>query len=167
MTHITTRHMRAGGQDYRQRLTLTFVPVKERRYKEIYCLSCSRKLIETYDDVAYVSDIDDAFTSIIPGRPSAIGFRCPGTCHTWYEFKSLPGLFDVEATRMFFLDDEKKYRKVYCVLCKELFCTITTGLIYGLKDPYTALRRDGSGFVPTFCQTKGCIHEYEITTNLA
>lgn len=163
-TFAITRHMEAGGRDYRQRLTLTFVPVKERRYKEIYCLSCARKLIETYDDVAYVSDIDDMTTSIMAGKPSTIGFRCPGGCKTWYEFKSLPGVFEIEMTRIFFLGTEQKYREVHCLLCKELFCTVTTGSVFGLKDPHTALKQD-SGFVPTFCPN--CVQEYEIATNLA
>lgn len=165
MSLATTRHMEAGGPDYRQRLTLTFVPGRYRRYKEIYCITCQRKIIETYDELAYVSDVDDIAT-LIPDRPGAFGVKCQGGCKTWYEIKTLPGVFDVELTRMFFLDPAKKRRELHCSLCKEYYGTVTLQQVFGTVDPYTALKIDVNGFVPTFCPGRGCEHEYEITTNV-
>lgn len=161
----TTRHMSPGGMDYRQRLVLTFVPGRERRYKEIYCLTCMGKIIETYDELAYVSDIADA-SGLIPDRPSAVGMRCRGNCKNWYEIKTLPGIFSVEVTRMFFLDPAKKRRELHCSYCKELFGVVQFGLVYGSSQQVTALRSDEEGFVPTFCPGRGCEHEYEITTSM-
>lgn len=165
MSKPTTRHMSAGGTDYRQRIVLTFVPGRERRYKEIYCLTCMGKIIETYDELAYVSDVAEV-SGLLPDRPSAIGLRCKGTCHNWYEIKSLPGIFDVEVTRMFFLDPAKKRRELHCSYCKELFGVVSLGLVYGTVNPYSSLMSDGEGFVPTFCPAKSCEHEYEITTSV-
>lgn len=156
-------HMRNGDKDYRFRLTLTLVPGRERRYKEIYCLVCSHKILETYDELAYVSDVDD-LSNLIPQRPSMVAVACKGTCHVHYEIKTLPGLFDIEVTRLFFLDTVKKHREVHCALCKELFCTVTLGEVFGLKNPYKHLTSDENGFVPTLCPK--CEREYEITTNL-
>lgn len=160
-----TRHMSAGGRDYRQRLTLTFVPGRERRYKEIYCISCSRKVLETYDDLAYVSDVD-TIESLVPDRPSAFGLRCQGGCRTWYEIKTLPGVYNVEATRMFFFDPDKKRRELHCSLCKEFYGVVNLQMVFGTLNAYTALKADVNGFVPTFCPARGCEHEYEITTSI-
>lgn len=163
MSLATTRHMTPGGNDFRQRFTLTFVPGTERRYKEIYCLTCSKKILETYDELAYVSDVDDVSLPV-SGKPSLIGLHCQGSCRNWYEVKLIPGVFEVDVTKLFFLDTQKKYREVHCHLCKELFCTITTGFVYGLRDP-TARLLSEDGFVPTFCPGRGCSHEFEITTS--
>lgn len=162
MSLATTRHMEAGGQDFRQRLTLTFVPGLERRYKEIYCINCMHKIIETYDELAYISDVSDVSLPV-SGQPSAFGVHCQGKCRIWYEIKTVPGIFEVEITKMFLIDTQKKHREVHCHACKELFCTITTGVVYGLKDPYTALKQDTNGFVPTYCPS--CLGEFEITTS--
>jgi len=164
MTFSTTRHMTAGGADYRQRLTLTFVPGRERRYKEIYCLCCSRKLFETYDDLAYLSDVADV-SNLIPSQPGGFGFKCPGGCRTWYEVKGLPGIFNVELTKLFFLDTEKKRREVHCLLCKEPFVIVLTGMVYSYRNASQRLVSDENGFVPTFCPGRGCSQEYEIATH--
>lgn len=167
MSYETTRHMRPGDPDFRFRLTLTFVPSRERMFKEISCFVCSKKVVETYDDLAYVSDVGDV-SNLSSGHASPFGMPCRGTrttCQTWYEIKSVQGVFDTSVTRIFFVDTRKKYREVHCHLCKELVCTITSGRVYGLANPYNPLMADTNGFVPTYCGK--CEHEYEITTNLA
>lgn len=164
MSLSTTRHMSPGGLDHKQRIVLTFVPGRERRYKEIYCLTCMGKIIETYDELAYVSDIADS-SSLTPDRPAAFGMRCRGNCKNWYEIKALPGVFKVEVTKMFFNDPMRKRRELHCIYCKELFSVVYMGLVYDVEQR-SSLKSDGEGFVPTFCPARGCEHEYEITTNV-
>ena len=159
----TTRVMQVGGQDYRERLTLTFVPSLDRRYKEIYCLNCSKKILETPDDLAYVSDTSD-LSVLQPGVPGSFGMPCKGMyCKIWYEVRTIPGVFTVETTRIFFVDTRKKYRQVHCPGCKQLFASVEAGAVYSIGDIPVALKTD-NGFVPTYCPA--CLSEYDIATNV-
>lgn len=158
----TTRKMEVGGADYRERLTITFIPSRDKRYKEVYCIGCRKKVLETHDDVAIISDVSNIAFSDGVGSP--FGISCQGYCRIWYEVKTIPGLFDFEAVRIFFMDTRKKYRTVHCFACKEPFATVTSGEVFGMKDPYHALKSD-DGFVPTYCPT--CLNEFEITTNVS
>lgn len=157
----TTRKMTVGGADYRERLTITFIPSKDKRYKEVYCIGCTKKILETSDDVVIISDVSNI--ALAEGMSSPFSISCQGYCRIWYEVKTIPGLFDFEAVRFFFMDTRKKYRQVHCFACKEPFATVTSGEVFGMKDPYHALKSD-DGFVPTYCPS--CLGEYEITTNI-
>lgn len=157
--HATTRKMQAGGQDYRQRLTMTFVASLRPECHEVYCVGCGRKLLETSDQLAYISDVSDAASA--HGRPTGYSISCTGYCRLWYELRAIPGSFVVETTKIFFITGQKRHREVHCYSCKEVFCTVTTGVVHGVNNPQTALRADTNGFVPTFC-VGDCGIEYEI-----